>query len=264
MRYSIVKDKEERLEGVERFRSTNEWRAPEDRDFGEGTEVPSGSGLPGHVDANRNVVLYGHGEECRRIDFEIGKRGGDRSGEVSFVSLPCELKGDLLIVSGLSGELNFEIGVDGSGVGGGLGQAGADGHHGKFCAAGDLNHVEVAIAVAGVEGFDGDGDEEVALSLAAGSLPARGVADAIGLMKRVRDVVGERALLENPLGVGEGKYGQKQQRESRDLFCEVHGRSQNFRETDNRAAPKAPAVTIATGPWADAIPWTFSPLLFWL
>lgn len=71
---------------------------------------------------------------------------------------------------------------------------GADGDHGKFGAARDLNHVEVAITVAGVERLDGNGDEEIALSGMTSSLPAGGVADAIGLMKRVRDVVCEGTL----------------------------------------------------------------------
>jgi hypothetical protein len=168
------------------------------------------------------------------------------------------------MVRGLSGELNFKIGVDGSGVAGGLGQVGADSHHWEFSTAGDLNHVDVAIAVAGVEGFYGDGDEEVASPIVTCSLPASGVTNPVGLVKGVRHVVVERALLEDPLAVGKRDRWKYQQRESHNLSCRVYERPQNFRETDNSAAPKAPAVTIATGPWAEAMPWTFSPLLFWL
>jgi len=130
----------------------------------------------------------------------------------------------------------------------------ADGDHGKFSAARDLNHVEVAITVAGVEGLHGNGDEEVALSGMTGSLPAGGVADAIGLIKRVRDVVGEGALLQNPLAVSKRKRRESQEQKGDGFLSYVHERSQNFSETDRRAAPKAPAVTIATGPCAEAIP----------
>jgi hypothetical protein len=71
--------------------------------------------------------------------------------------------------------------------------------------------VDVAVAVAGVEGFDGDGDEEVALSVVTNALAASGVADAVGLMERVGDVIGEGALLEEPLVVlGEGGQREEQ------------------------------------------------------
>jgi hypothetical protein len=92
-----------------------------------------------------------------------------------------------------------------------LGQAGADGDHGELGAAGDLHHVNVAVAVAGVEGFDGDGDEKVALSVVTHALAAGGAADAVGLMERVRHVIREGALLEEPLAVGEGEGGQREE-----------------------------------------------------
>jgi hypothetical protein len=69
-------------------------------------------------------------------------------------------------------------------------------------ATGDLKHVEVAIAVAGVEGFDGDGDQEIASSVVANAFAASGVTDAFRLIQRVRDVISERGLIEDPLAVG--------------------------------------------------------------
>src|ERR1700745_1971351 len=112
-----------------------------------GTDPSLWRRLPGHLDPDRDLVLHGHGEERGRIDFEIGERGGNSSGEVRFISLLCELKDDLLIVSILSSELNFKIGMDGGGVGSRFGQAGANGDHRKFGTPRDLNHVEVAIAI---------------------------------------------------------------------------------------------------------------------
>jgi hypothetical protein len=64
----------------------------------------------------------------------------------------------------------------------------------------------VAVAVAGVKRLDGDRDQEIALSGAANSLTAGRVADAIDLMQRVRHVIGERGLFENPLAVGQDPH----------------------------------------------------------
>ena len=93
------------------------------------------------------------------------------------VSIGGHRERHLLVVSGLAGELNFQVGFDLRGGRGGVGQAGADGDHGEFCSAGHLNHVKVAVGVAGVKGFDGDGDEKFALALVADAFAARGVAD---------------------------------------------------------------------------------------
>jgi hypothetical protein len=70
--------------------------------------------------------------------------------------------------------------------------------------------VQVAVAVAGIERLDGDGDQEVALSFMANAFAARGVAHAFALMQRVGYVVGESALLEHPLVVGREEMGASQ------------------------------------------------------
>ena len=172
------------------------------------------AGGPGHLYLDGDFVFYGQGQQAGGIDFEIGKRGGYRSRHLGVVALSGELEWDLFVVDGLAGELNLEVGVGGGGRGGRLGQAGADGDHGELGAAGDLHHVNVAIAVAGVEGFDGDGDEEVALAVVTEALAAGSVADAVGLMEGVGDVIGESALLEEPLAVlGEGGQREEQKRE---------------------------------------------------
>src|ERR1035441_5598168 len=90
------------------------------------------------------------------------------------------------------------------------------------------------------------------------------MADALGLMQRMGYMVGESALLENPLAIrySQGRKRQKREGHEEGLFHRVQKHDQNLTETDRRAAPNAPAVTKATGPCAAAMPWTFSPLLF--
>jgi hypothetical protein len=67
--------------------------------------------------------------------------------------------------------------------------------------------MEIAVAVARVEGLHGHRNEEVALSGVADALATSGVADAVGLMKRMRNVVGESGLLEDPLGISSQREG---------------------------------------------------------
>jgi len=81
-----------------------------------------------------------------------------------------------------------------------------------FCAACDLKHVEVAVAVARIERLDGDRDEEIALPVMTDAFASSGMAGALTLMEWVRDVIGERALVENPLAVdGEKARSRKEQ-----------------------------------------------------
>ena len=87
----------------------------------------------------------------------------------------------------------------------------AHGDHGELAAARHLQHVEIAIAVAGIERFDGHGDQEIALPRVADALALGRVADAVHLMQRMRDVIGEDGLLQRPLAVGlraRGKAGE--------------------------------------------------------
>jgi hypothetical protein len=79
-------------------------------------------------------------------------------------------------------------------------------------AAGYLKHVEVAVAVAGVEGFDGDGDQEIALSVVANALASRGVGYAFGLVEGVRYVIGKSGLVEDPLAIR--RRGERRKRKS--------------------------------------------------
>jgi hypothetical protein len=111
--------------------------------------------MPEQVDADGDVVLDGDGEERGRIDFEVGEGGGDDAGDAMGGAVDGLVELHVGVVGGVAGELDFEVAIEGGRREGGLGQAEADLDDGELRAAGDLEHVQVAIAVAGVEGFDG-------------------------------------------------------------------------------------------------------------
>jgi hypothetical protein len=67
---------------------------------------------PRHLHAHWDFVLHGHGQQRGRVDFEIGERGRNGSGDASLVALRDQFKCDLLIVRGLAGELDLDIGFD--------------------------------------------------------------------------------------------------------------------------------------------------------
>lgn len=80
-----------------------------DRSFGRSVRLER---VPGHVDTDRDLILDGHGEERWTVNFEIGTGERDSSNDVNSASLLDALQWDLRIVSGLAGELDFEIGVN--------------------------------------------------------------------------------------------------------------------------------------------------------
>ena len=159
------------------------------------------------------------------------------------------------IVGRLAGELDFKIGIDGSGCGCRLRQLGAYDHHRKLPATGSLQHVQVAIAVAGIEGFDRRGNQEVALSSVADALAFGSLTDAIDLMHRVRHVITQRGLDKDPLTVGLTKRGEGEKKKSNQNSSvrnqdSLHGCSQNFQwighDTATMDAPYAATVVHAT------------------
>jgi hypothetical protein len=101
-------------------------------------------------------------------------------------------------VSGIAGELDFEIAIECGGRKRCLRQAEAYQDNGKLRTAGSLDHVQVTVTISGVKGFNWRSDEEVALSGVACSLTASGPADPIDLMNGVRHVIGEGGLVEDP------------------------------------------------------------------
>src|ERR1019366_2743828 len=219
---------------------------------------------PGHFHAYRNIVFDGHGQQRRRVDFEISECGWNYPCEMGRAALRHQFEGNLLVLGSLAGKLNFQIGVNGCGCGGRFGQAGAHGDHGKLRPARDLDHMKVAVAVPGIKRFDRHRDQKIALSGVANSLASCRVAHTLALMQRMGYMVGESALFENPLAIrcGQHRKGQKRKGHQDGLLHKFISEAQNLTDTDRRAATNAPAVTMATGPCAEAMPWTFSPLLF--
>jgi len=154
--------------------------------------------VPDHVNANGDVIFDRGSEERGRVDLEINE--GRRHGALDVVrgALGDLSEGHVGVVCGVAGELDFEITVERGGCEAGFRQAEPDGDDGELCAPGDLKHVEVAVGVAGVEGFDWNGDKELALPGMANALSFGGVTDTVDLMHRMRHVIGEGRLIQYP------------------------------------------------------------------
>jgi len=210
--------------------------------------------MPDHVHADWNVILDWHRQERRGVDFEIRKCGRNRPRNVSLAALCLQFERNLLVLGSLASELNLQIDVNGRRCGGRFGQAGAYGDHGKLRAPRDLEHMKVAIAVSGIKRPDGYRDQEIALSGVADSLASRRVAHTLSLMQRMGHMVGESAVFKDPLAIGSSKRAACHEQEGNQYFL-VHTLGvQNLTDTDRSAAPNAPAVTMATGPCAEAMP----------
>ena len=164
----------------------------------------SGERAPGHVYVYRYLILDRHGQQRWRGNFKIAECRWNGSGKPEVLSLRSQLKWDLLIVHGLAGELDLQVGVDGTGLDFRFRQLRADGDHGVLGAASDLHHVQVAVAVSGFEGLDWYGDQEFALARAAEPFPTSRMRDALALVERVRDVIRESRFLEYPDAVRRG------------------------------------------------------------
>lgn len=64
-----------------------------------------------------------------------------------------------------------------------------------------LHHVNFPVDISGIEGFNGQSYQEIALSGVANALASRRVAQAINLMQRVRHVIGQhcKSMMRNSL-----------------------------------------------------------------
>ncbi len=82
-----------------------------------------------------------------------------------------------------------------------LGKSGAQLDYGELGAARGFDHVQIAVGIAGVEGFDRNGNEEVALPGVADAFSLGGMAGAIHFMHGVRHVIGERGFACDPGGI---------------------------------------------------------------
>jgi hypothetical protein len=73
--------------------------------------------------------------------------------------------------------------------------------------------MKIAIAVAGIERFDGHCYQEIALSSVANALASRRVAHPIELMQGMSHMISEHRFLERPLAVGLRKGGKTEKQE---------------------------------------------------
>ncbi len=73
--------------------------------------------------------------------------------------------------------------------------------------------MEIAIAILRIERLNRNCYQEIALSCVANALTSRCMADALDLVQRVRNVICERGLFENPLAIGLGKQGNREEQE---------------------------------------------------
>jgi hypothetical protein len=69
--------------------------------------------------------------------------------------------------------------------------------------------VKIAVAVSGIERFNGHSYQEIALSGVANALASRCMADAVRLMQGVGHVISESGLRKNPLAIRFGKRGKR-------------------------------------------------------
>ena len=74
--------------------------------------------------------------------------------------------------------------------------------------------MNVAVAIAGIKRLHRYCNQEIALSVVTSALPSGRMADALGLVQSVRDVIGESGLFKNPLTIrprSELRHGQKEE-----------------------------------------------------
>src|ERR1039457_3137752 len=140
--------------------------------------------MPLHVELYGNLVFDGDGQERGSIHLEVGTygRNGPRYTHLGALSRALQLHGT--VVGGLAAELDLEGGADGWRGDCGFGKLGAYNNHGELRSASCLQHVKVAIGVAGVERFDRYSDEELTFAGAAIAFAPGIVTDAIHLMHR--------------------------------------------------------------------------------
>src|SRR5215472_2202499 len=86
-------------------------------------------------------------------------------------------------------------------------------NHGKLSPPSHLNHVEITVTVAGIKRLHRNRNQEVALPFVAESLAAGGMTDPVGLVQRMRNVIGERTLFKSPLAVGRAQRSRGQHRQ---------------------------------------------------
>src|ERR1019366_6600771 len=90
--------------------------------------------------------------------------------------------------------------------------------HRELPAARHLKRVKIAVAVPGIERFNGHRYQEIALAGVANALASSRVADAIDLMQRVRHMIRESGLFESPLNIRLSKGWKPKEQEGYQYF----------------------------------------------
>src|SRR5450631_760335 len=158
-----------------------------------------------------------------------------------------QLKRNLLVLGSMASELDFQIGMDGYRCGYSFGQAGAHRDHGELRAARYLEHVQVAVAVSRIKGLHGYRHQKIALSLVTHALAAGGMADAVSLVQRVRDVIRESRLFKNPLTIRRRGKRRKRQKQDGGKDFRIHKRLR-LSATRTKGRPK----TLPPSRWRPA------------
>src|ERR1019366_6535232 len=165
---------------------------------------------PGRLYSHRHFILDRNRQERRRGNLEIGKRRRYRSGNPRVDSLCHLLEWNLPILDRLTRELDLEIAVDRGCSEGRFGQSDTHAHDRKLSAVCGLNHVKIAVAVPRIKRLHGRRDQDIALSGVANHFSSSCMADALGLMQRMRYMIRKRGLFEHPLTGRLGKSGKRQ------------------------------------------------------
>lgn len=163
---------------------------------------------PSHLHLHRDVVLDRHGKQRGWVNLEVRELAGNATGDFLFVPLYRYLEGHVLVMGGLPGEREVKVSVNCGVARRRLRKTCANRDHGILCTPCHLQHVQVTIAVTGIERFDGYGDQEITLSIVADAFATCRVTDAIYLVQGMRNVVRKGALVENPFGISDCKTRQ--------------------------------------------------------
>src|ERR1700722_11421344 len=168
--------------------------------------------MPCQVYTHRYFVLDGHRQQRWRIDLEIGEGGRNGPGDMRLAALFFHFERHLSVMGSLASELNFKVGVDARCRGIRFRQASTHSDQRKLRTARDLNHVEVAVAVPRIKRLNWYRDQKLALPAMADALALRPMAHTFRLVQWVGHMVGESALLEDPLGIRFSKRGERHER----------------------------------------------------
>lgn len=158
--------------------------------------------MPYCVDSYWYFVPYRYRQKSRRIDLEVGESGGYNACNAVLAIMDFLLESDVCVVRGLSGERDFQIGIEAWLRRPISRHAESNCDHGELGPANNLDHVEVPVCVPGVKRLYRSSHQELACLRAAKTFASGCVRRAIYLVHRVGHVVRERGVVQHPLTLG--------------------------------------------------------------